>query len=76
MRIVLWELLIYDILLLQIRITKTMIVALLDVQKSLATQYGAVVCLHKLGIAVVDAILLDNVSTYGYVSMYSVHYEL
>lgn len=49
----------------QIRITKTMIVALLDVQKSLATQYGAVVCLHKLGIAVVGAILLDNVSTYG-----------
>ena len=43
-----------------------MVSALLDTQKSLATHYGAVVCLHRLGLHVVDAILLDNVKIYTY----------
>ena len=52
----------------QIRITKTMVSALLNTDKSLATHYGAVVCLHRLGLHVVDAILLDNVKIYRFCS--------
>ena len=41
-----------------------MVQALMDTQKSLATHFGAIVCLHMLGIHVVDAILLENIPLY------------
>lgn len=46
------------------RITKTMISALLDVNKPLATHFGAVVTLSSLGPNVLDAILIDSMEVY------------
>ena len=49
----------------QIRLTRTLIGALLDGHKSLATHFGAVTCLHALGPAVVDAVLLEQLPLYS-----------
>jgi hypothetical protein len=45
----------------QNRITKTMIGALHDPSKSLATHFGAIITLHMLGENVVDAVLIDSI---------------
>ena len=49
----------------QIRLTRTVVAALMDGHKSLATHYGAVQCVHALGPAVVDAVLLDLLPLYS-----------
>lgn len=38
--------------------------AFLDSKRSLSTQYGAIVCLAKLGPKVVDLFLIENAATY------------
>lgn len=49
---------------LQSRVIKTMISALLDKSKPLATHYGAAVCLSAFGPRVVDLFLVYNIGQY------------
>ncbi|CAG8545355.1 6620_t:CDS:10 [Ambispora gerdemannii] len=47
------------------RITKTLIRALLDPNKSFSTQYGAIVGLSALGPEIIKILMLPNIKTYG-----------
>eukprot|EP00039_Didymoeca_costata_P029628 m.25583 g.25583 ORF g.25583 m.25583 type:complete len:477 (+) comp7718_c0_seq1:183-1613(+) len=49
----------------QSRVSKTMIGALLDPSRTLPQHYGAILTLDGLGPHVVDALIIDSLSTYG-----------
>ncbi len=50
---------------LQPRITKTLLKTFLDREKSLGTQYGALIALSYLGYHVIDLLVFPNLEAYG-----------